>query len=119
MALFSLEQIATQPLGNACITEEKFRERGLTVTHAHNLFLQQFVGRGWLWGIAHFLLWIWAFTRALRSRRIEGHAWAAACISMSVGGLFDHPWFVLNHSILLCIVLLECLKLKPASQSHA
>jgi hypothetical protein len=118
MTLFSLEQIAQNPLGNACIAEEKFRERGLIATHSHNLFLQQFIARGWIWGLIHLLLWAWAFARTMRSRNIAGAAWAAACASMTMGGLFDHPWFVLNHSILLCVVLLESLKLKASPRAQ-
>ncbi len=103
----SVAVIADRPLGNACITAKEFEAAGVHHhNHSHNLILQQFRERGWIWGLLHLALWVgaWAGAWSLRSER--GSALVALLTSTLVFGMFDHPWFVLNHSMVLWLMLL-------------
>ncbi|RYZ87969.1 MAG: hypothetical protein EOP06_11780 [Proteobacteria bacterium] len=107
----SLESVANHPLGDACIPEQTFKERGVYNTHSHNLFLHQFRERGWLWGIVHLALWLFALISAWRNQTAHASALFAGLICIMAQGMFDHPWFVLNHSMILSLYLLASIKL--------
>jgi len=107
----SLESILRKPLGNPCIPDEEFLARGIHRTHAHNLFLHQYRERGWLWGSLHLALWIAALLSAWLSRRPEASALFGGIVCIVSQGMFDHPWFVLNHSIVLWFFLLSSFSL--------
>ena len=105
MTRFSLNVIAHYPLGNACIPEADFYQAGVFPNHAHSLFIHQFRERGWLWGSFHLLLWLAAAFFAWRTRDLSGGALAAGLMATIVAGLVDHPWFVLNHAMILSVFL--------------
>ena len=108
MAVFSLKVIAANPLGRPCISMDEFLEAGIHVpSHAHNMFLEQLRTRGWLWGLIHLALWAMAFFGAWRERSGYGSVLVAGIASVLSGGMFDHPWFVLNHSVVLWFFLLS------------
>ncbi len=112
---FSFQQIARHPLGNACIAQEEFDLAGLPVAHSHNLFLEQFRSRGWIWGLVHAGLWAVAFWGAWRSRGPLGSTLSGALATVLIGGVFDHPWWVLNHAMILGIFLVSGLWLVSAT----
>lgn len=105
MSLFSLEVIAENPLGAACIPDSQFREANLNPAHSHNMILQQYRTKGWLWGSAHLVLWILAALGAWRTRTLTGSFMFAGISSVLISGMFDHPWFVLNHAVVLGVLL--------------
>jgi hypothetical protein len=102
----SWDSIKTHPLGDACIPAETFHQYGVFPAHAHSLFLHQFRERGWIWGALHLGLWLWAFVAAWRTRSPYGSMLAAGIATIAVLGLFDHPWFVLNHAMVLSLFIL-------------
>lgn len=109
MNRFSAQIIAESPLGNACIPESRFREAELFPAHAHNMILEQFRSKGWIWGAIHLMLWVAAGLSAWRLKNTFGSALTAGIASILISGLVDHPWPVLNHSLLLSAFLLLAL----------
>lgn len=107
MTHVSVDSIRTHPLGDACIPKSFFAERGMAEGHSHNLVLEQFRSRGWIWGLVHLALWILAGIAFLRARDLRASCSIAALAAIFVCGLVDHPWFVLNQSIVLGAVLVE------------
>jgi hypothetical protein len=105
----SMEVIRNQPLGNACLPESWYSEHGLMPGHSHNLVVEQYRSRGWLWGTLHLAIWITAGIFAWRRPDLIGSALIGGWVSIFVGGMFDHPWFVLNHSLVLWTFLLMAL----------
>ncbi len=101
----ALDQIKKRPLGNACISKDIYEDYSVNVGHSHNLFLQQFVARGWIWGLVHFFLWFAALVGAWRLRTSYGSALAAGLVTVILGGMVDHPWFPLNHAMVLGVLL--------------
>lgn len=110
----SIFTIIKSPLGNSCIPNEEFTSRGLYSTHSHNLFLQQFRERGWIWGLIHFAIWMGAALMAWQSKQRYASGIFAAIICICVQGMFDHPWFVMNHAMILSVFLISayCVKQK-------
>jgi hypothetical protein len=102
----SLDSVSKHPLGDACIPEQTFTNRGVYSTHSHNLFLHQFRERGWLWGLVHLALWVIALFFAWKGRSSKASALFAGLTCILSQGMFDHPWFVLNHAMLLSLFLL-------------
>ncbi len=114
---FSLQTIGSHPFGKPCISDEEYARAGLFPNaHAHNLFLQQFRDRGWLWGIFHLALWFIAWLGAWRAKESQSSALVAGITSILVTGLFDHPWFVIHHAIILGIFLLLGLNMLHAEK---
>ncbi len=109
MNRLSLSMIRTHPFGHACVSDAEFLAVGIPPGHAHNLFLEQFRSRGWLWGTLHLLLWGLAWFRAWSIRTTRGSFLAAGVSTVIVSGLFDHPWFVLNHAVTLWALVLMAL----------
>lgn len=107
MTRVSLDSIRTHPFGDACIPKSFFAERGMNEGHSHSLVLEQFRSRGWIWGLVHLMLWIFAGIAFLRARDVRASCTLAAVAAIFVCGLVDHPWFVLNQSIVLGAVLVE------------
>jgi hypothetical protein len=107
MTQASLDSIRGHPLGDACIPKEFFAAHGVNEGHSHSLFLEQYRSRGWLWGTIHLLLWLGAVMGFIRSRGLKASAGAGALVAIFVCGLVDHPWFVLNQSIVLGAVLVD------------
>jgi hypothetical protein len=105
MTALSLESIGTHPLGNACISEEIFQKHGLFPAHSHSLILEQFRTRGWIWGAVHLALWILAGLALWRRADAVGASLFAGWSAVMISGLVDHPWSVLNHSLVLGIYL--------------
>jgi hypothetical protein len=103
----SIEIIRNHPFGDACIPKAFFSERGMSEGHSHNLVLEQFRSRGWVWGLTHLGLWILAALAFFRRRDVFASGLLAACAAVFVCGLVDHPWFVLNQAIVLGAVLVE------------
>jgi len=104
----SAEVISQSPLGNACVTPEVFAGHGIGfTTHSHHLFLHQFRERGWVWGLLHLLVWIWAGVLAWRSRSAAASAVLGGWTTIVVLGMFDHPWFVLNQAMVMSVILLS------------
>lgn len=115
MAAFSLRVIGESPLGNSCIPENRFKEEFANTqfiykAHSHNMFLQQFLERGWIWGVIHAALWFAALLGAWRTGGLQGSALSAGIATVIVSGLSDHPWFVLNHALVLSTLLLSGLR---------
>jgi hypothetical protein len=107
MTLFSLKTIATHPLGNACISDQEFLEAGIShFNHSHNIVLQQFRERGWAWGLCHLALWLAAILGAWKLRSEAGAALVAGLVTVLALGMFDHPWFVLNHSMMMWALMI-------------
>jgi len=108
MTRASLAAIARAPLGNACLPDSYFQSYGLIHgAHSHNLFIEQFRSRGWAWGALHLALWIFSGLGFWRTRTIRSAAFFAGWCAIVVSGLVDHPWFVLNQSIVLGAYLVE------------
>lgn len=104
---FSLGVVMREPLGNACIPMQAFVDAGLADKHhSHNLMLEQFRARGWIWGLLHLALWLGAWTRTWLRRSEEAALGFAGLTAIIVSGMFDHPWFVLNQAMILCLFLL-------------
>jgi hypothetical protein len=101
MAVIAITTIVRSPLGDACIPVERFHEFGISPGHSHNLLLQQFRDRGWIWGLLHAWAWLLAALATWRRRTLGASLLFAGLTSVLVSGLFDHPWFVLNHAIVL------------------
>lgn len=112
---FSLQQIASSPLGNACVPEEEFDAAKIHPTHSHHLILEQFRMRGWVWGMLHLFLWLAAFIGPWLSRSRRAATVMSAVTVVLVSGLFDHPWAVLNHAIILGVILVAGLQEAGAS----
>ncbi len=118
MASWSLKLIAKNPTGNACYFFEDFEAETSDIDkngklvhmihfgHAHNLIIQEYRERGWIWGSVHFLLWILALIGAWREKTYFGSSIFAGLTTIFILGLVDYPWPVLNHSIFLWIYLL-------------
>jgi hypothetical protein len=110
----SVQSIIREPLGNACIPVEEFEKRGLTIgAHSHNLYIEQFRSRGWLWGSLHFALWVGAVLVTWRttSGRLRASL-IAALASFGMTGMFDQIWTVMNHSMLIGVILWLCFQSK-------
>ncbi len=105
MTVASLDVIREFPLGNACLPESFYTERGLFVSHSHSLFLEQFRTRGWLWGFLHLALWLFAGLALWRGSDLRSASYFAGWVAVVVSGFFDHPWFVLNHALILGVYL--------------
>jgi len=106
MIPFTLDIIGNYPFGHACIHHDQFARAGIPhENHSHNLILQQYRDRGWIWGSLHFFLWIAALVSAWRTRSESASALLAGLVAIMVSGMTDHPWFVLNHSLILMIYL--------------
>ncbi|MBY0472077.1 hypothetical protein K2X30_13000 [bacterium] len=103
MWAFSFRRIAMHPLGNACITSVEFNTARIPMSHSHNIILEQFRSRGFIWGTVHFALWILACWGAWHSKGVLGSALSGALATVLVGGMVDHPWWVLNHAMVLGI----------------
>ncbi len=114
IAKLSLEVIARSPLGDACIPEKTFLDAGVFPAHSHSLILHQFRERGWLWGAFHLVLWLAALAFAWQTRSDAASALVAGVVAILGLGVVDHPWFVLNHAMLMAIFLAACLNLRPA-----
>jgi hypothetical protein len=106
MTRASLHAIVEYPLGNACLSDAYFEPYGIHLAaHSHNLMLEQFRSRGWLWGLLHLTLWLLAGIGLWRSADLRSSAFFAAWVAVMVSGLVDHPWFVLNQAIVLGTIL--------------
>ncbi len=104
----SWKLVKENPLGTACPPEKVFLDAGLKeVQHSHNMLLEQFRIRGWLWGAWHLVLWLLALAGSWRGRERADAARFGAVVACLVLGLVDHPWFVLNHAMLLGIILVS------------
>lgn len=97
--------ILENPLGKACVPEKLFLEKKIIPGHSHNLFLQQFVERGWIWGLIHLALWLLAWLGAWRVKSFSNSLLFGGLSACIFSGLFDHPWFVLNHALILSTYL--------------
>jgi hypothetical protein len=106
----SFDVVEHNPLGDSCIPLERFSSMRLNPFHAHNIFLQQFRERGWLWGFVHMALWILALVGAWRSRDAKSSFLVAGLATILVLGMVDHPWFVLNQAMMIGILLIAGLK---------
>lgn len=105
MQRVSIEQIRTHPFGQACVPPEAYAVYGKEPAHTHSLYLQQFLSRGWIWGLIHLFFWILAAYGAWRSKTDSASAFFAGLVAIMIGGLVDHPWSPLNHALLLMIFL--------------
>jgi len=112
MTLFSAKVIAQNPLGHACIPLKDFVANGIYPPgHAHNMFLEQFRTRGWIWGATHLVLVLFGLLSAWKRKDFLGTAATAAMATIVFGGIFDHPWFVLNQSVVLATIIIFSLRL--------
>lgn len=103
----SLDTIRSHPFGNACISLEHFQKYHVnSQAHSHNLFMEQFRSRGWIWGIFHFLLWVWILVGVWRSKNLTDSFLLGGLVTFFLGSMLDHPWIVLNHSVLISIFLI-------------
>ena len=107
MARVSLDAIREYPLGNACLPKSFFTERKISEAHSHNLFLEQFRSRGWIWGLLHLGLWLLAGFAFFRRSDARASAYLAVLTAIFICGFVDHPWFVLNQAIVLGAVLVD------------
>ena len=107
MARVSLDAIREYPLGNACLPKSFFTERKISEAHSHNLFLEQFRSRGWIWGLLHLGLWLLAGFAFFRRSDARASAYLAVITAIFICGFVDHPWFVLNQAIVLGAVLVD------------
>jgi hypothetical protein len=120
-AKLALNVISKNPFGNSCITEQEFLiNKIFPPGHAHNMFLQQFRERGWAWGAFHLVMWILAALGFWRSQNTKASILFAGITSVIISGLFDHPWFVINQSLILGIYLILGLDLyfKKTNKHH-
>ena len=98
----NLSEISKHPLGKICTPPEEFSKRGIfEAYHTHSLILEQFKVRGWAFGLFHLGLWLLAFVQTWKLR-----SWAASSVLGGIAttfvlGFADHPWFVLNHAMIL------------------
>jgi len=115
MYLFSAKTALQHPFGHACISGDEFMLAGIThLSHSHNVFLEQFRSRGWLWGLVHLFLWFSIlFLNRPKARQTQNAKaieaadyWFCAWISLTVSGLFDHVWPVLNQAVIVSCVLI-------------
>ncbi|HLD98907.1 MAG TPA: O-antigen ligase family protein [Bdellovibrionota bacterium] len=102
----NLSEVAKHPLGHACTPKEEYEKRGIIdPSHTHSLILEQFKARGWLWGLFHLALWLIALVQTWRVRSLAASALIGGICATLVMGLADHPWFVLNHAMILAFFL--------------
>lgn len=107
MFLFSKEIIKESPLGNACIPLKRFEKYDFQARSSHNLFVEQFRERGWIWGTLHLLLWLAATVVAFRTKDSMDRALRLAALStVWIAGQFDHIWQAINHALILWIIIL-------------
>lgn len=102
----AVQHIRSHPLGCPCPSRTEYETAGIAeMSHAHNIFLEQFASRGWIWGSIHLLLWLSAFTAAWLDRSRRGSLLVGGIATTLGLGMVDHPWFVLNHAIILGMFL--------------
>ena len=106
MSRFSFEQSIAHPWGHPGIQPEEFAAAGLPPAHSHSLVLHQYRERGWIWGSLHLILWLIAFWGGWKSRDWMGAGIIGGVTTIFVLGLVDHPWFVLNHAMMMAPFLL-------------
>jgi hypothetical protein len=101
-----ISEVSKHPFGHVCTAAEEFQKRGIIEAyHSHNLFLEQFKSRGWLWGGVHLVLWLLALLQSWKIRNWTGSVLVGGLGTICVMGLADHPWFVLNHAMILGLFL--------------
>lgn len=104
---FALHKIPGAPLGKGCYSLQEYADAGVIHPgHSHNLFLEQFLSRGWFWGAFHVFLWFSALIVAWRLKSVAASALVGGILTTIGLGMVDHPWFVINHAILLSMFLL-------------
>ncbi|HAR44124.1 MAG TPA: hypothetical protein DCS07_16075 [Bdellovibrionales bacterium] len=98
----AFETIRGNPLGYPCIAPEEYARRQIAVPgHSHNIILEQFRSRGWIFGLWHFGIWLFALLIYWRSPSLRHSALLGGVVTTLVLGLADHPWFVINHALVL------------------
>lgn len=106
MLSYSWEVVKTHPFGNACIKD--FWAHGINHEgHAHHLLLQQYRERGWLWGTAHLLLWLFPVFFLWKTKTEAASILFAGYAAVLGTGMFDSPWGVINHAVVLWVYLLS------------
>lgn len=96
------KRVVTHPLGMPSPPREDFTNAGIVdAYHSHNIFLEQYASRGWIWGTLHLALWLIAFASAWKDRTWRGTLMTGGVATTFGLGLVDHPWFVLNHAMIL------------------
>lgn len=105
---FSLGIIKENPMGNACIPLETFTAAGFPMPRSsHNLFIEQYRERGWIWGTVHLLMWILSTAATFKIKNLLDRSLRlGALTAVWITGMFDHAWQVINHALFLWIILL-------------
>lgn len=102
----AVDRISTHPMGLACPPKEDYEKAGIEAAyHSHNIFLEQYSSRGWIWGTLHMLLWLCALIWAWRDKTLQGTMLTGAVVTTLGLGMVDHPWFVLNHAMIMAMFL--------------
>ncbi|OFZ53957.1 MAG: hypothetical protein A2428_16285 [Bdellovibrionales bacterium RIFOXYC1_FULL_54_43] len=106
------KSVIEHPLGRWCIPPQEYEQGGAIngAQHSHNLFLEQFVSRGWLWGLFHIGAWVYALWTTWNRKRLADSALLGGIATTLGLGLVDHPWFVINHALILGTLLLGGLR---------
>ncbi len=119
--LVTLDVIRASPLGNPCVSQASFDARAVIPAHSHNLFLEQFRARGWIFGFLFFAVYSFGVFLCFRNSAIQGGVRFAALAALFVLGMFDQPLFVINHAVLIGWILLESFRggrLSKAASVH-
>lgn len=105
---YAMDSIRENPLGRPCVDEAEYARRGIpTLSHSHNEFLEQTRTRGWLWGAFFTVFWILSWRIYWNRRDLIATVCLGGLTSIAVLSLVDHPWFVLNHSVIIGVFLVS------------
>ncbi len=106
---YAKKSISEYPLGTTCIDRIEFKRKGIELwtAHMHNEFLEQTRSRGWLWGAFFTCFWIFSWLTYWRRRDPVATLFLGGLTCVIGLSLVDHPWFVLNHSVVIGVFLLS------------
>ncbi|RYZ88004.1 MAG: O-antigen ligase domain-containing protein, partial [Proteobacteria bacterium] len=104
---YGIDSVKKYPLGKPCIDAASYDRLGIPqISHSHNEFLEQARTRGWIFGLFNLVFWIFAWINYARRRDLVATAHLGGLSSVAALSLVDHPWFVLNHSLIIGVFLL-------------
>lgn len=110
--LVTVDVIKASPLGNACVSQAAFDARMVIPAHSHNLFLEQFRARGWIFGFLFFVIYAFGLISCLRNADVQSGIRFAGLVALFVIGMFDQPLFVINHAVIISWIVLESFRAK-------
>lgn len=116
----SAEQIAKHPFGNACPAREDFWVLGARPRHSHNIYIEQTRVRGWLFGLAFAVMWVFALIRSWALKGMAGALAFGGVVACSAMGLVDDPLRTIGQDILFStLILLALVKPQKFSKSFS